>query len=68
MMIDGRLNGSSDLQRQCGEVKDETPFRYAHTDIRTQMVVICDLTRYQLDHGAALLSVERYLFNTNLNK
>ena len=33
------------------EVKDETSFRYAHAEIRTQVVVvICDPTRYQLDH------------------
>jgi len=33
------------------EVKSKmrTRFRYAHTKIRTQVVVICDLTRYQLD-------------------
>ena len=33
------------------EVKDETPFRYANVEVRTQVVVICDPTRYQLDHG-----------------
>jgi len=37
----GRLNGPS-------EVKDETPFTYAHAEIRTRMVVICGPTRYQL--------------------
>jgi len=31
-------------------VKDETPFRYANAEIRTRVIVICDLTRYQLDH------------------
>ena len=36
------------------EVKDETPFRYANTEIQTQVVVICDPTCYQLDHGGAL--------------
>jgi len=46
------LSGPSDLQ---SEVKDETPFRYAHAEIRTQVVVICDVTRYQLDHGGAPL-------------
>ena len=30
-----------------------TAFSYAHTEIRTQVVVICDPTRYQLDHGGA---------------
>ena len=35
--------------------KDETPFRYAHAEIRTQVVVICGPTRYQLDHGGALI-------------
>jgi len=39
------------------EVKDETPFRYAHAEIRTQMVVSCGLTHYQLDHGGALYSM-----------
>ena len=39
----GRLNG----------LKDETPFRYAHAEIRTRVVVICGPTRYQLDHGGA---------------
>ena len=34
----GRLNGPSDFQRQWGEVKDETTFRYAHTEIRTRML------------------------------
>ena len=37
------------------EVEDETPFRYSHAEIRTQVVVICcDSTRYQLDYGGAL--------------
>ena len=35
-------------------IKDETPFRYAHAEIWTQVVVICDTTRYQLDHTGAL--------------
>ena len=47
----GRLNGPSDFQRQWSEVVDETLFRYAHAEIRTQVVVICGPTRYQLDHG-----------------
>ena len=29
------------------------PFRYAYAEIRTQVVVICGPTRYQLDHGGA---------------
>ena len=33
----GRLN---DLQRS--QVKDETPSRYTHTKIQTQVVVICE--------------------------
>ena len=33
------------------EVKDETPFGYAHAEIRTQVLVICGPMRYQLDHG-----------------
>ena len=40
----GKLNGPS-------EVKHETPFRYAKAEIRTQVVVICGPTRYQLDQG-----------------
>ena len=35
------------------EVKDETPFKYAHAEIRTRVVVICGPTCYQLDHGGA---------------
>ena len=35
------------------QVKEETPIRYAHAEIRTHVVVICDPTRYQLDHGGA---------------
>ena len=31
------------------EGDDETPFRYAHAEIRTRVVVICGPTRYQLD-------------------
>ena len=45
----GRLNGPSDLRRQRSEVEDETPFRYAHAEIRTWVVAICGPTRYQLD-------------------
>ena len=30
---------------------NETPLGYAHAEIRTQVVVICGPTRYQLDHG-----------------
>jgi len=44
----------SNLQRYWGEVKDETPFRYSHDEIRTQVAVMCDPTRCQLDrkeHG-----------------
>ena len=33
------------------EVKNETPFRYTHAEIRTQVLVICGPMRYQLDHG-----------------
>ena len=32
------------------------PFRYAYVEIRTQMVVICGLTRYQLDYGGARMN------------
>ena len=46
----GKLNGPSDLRRKWDEVKDETPFRYAHTEIKTKVVVIYNPTCYQLDH------------------
>ena len=36
--------------RKLSEVNDETPFKYAHGEIRTQLVVICDLKRCRLDH------------------
>ena len=35
------------------EVKDETPFSYAHAEIWTQVVVTCDSMHYQVDHGGA---------------
>jgi len=57
--VHGRLNGSSDLQRQWSNVKDETSFRYAHTEIWTQVVVICDPTHYQLDQGGTLYNSVR---------
>ena len=47
----GRLNGPSDLQMLWSAVEDETPFRYAHAEIQTQVVVVCGPTHYQLDHG-----------------
>jgi len=33
------------LSNKASEIKDETPFRYAHVDFWTQGVVICDPTR-----------------------
>jgi len=30
------------LYAKWSEVKNETPFRYAHTETRTRVVVICD--------------------------
>ena len=39
---------------KCNEAKDETPFRYAHAEIRTQVVGICDQTLYQLDQQDAI--------------
>ena len=30
-----------------GSEQDETPFRYAHAEIRTRVVVICGPTRYR---------------------
>jgi len=52
------LNGPSDLQTYWSEVKDETIFRYAHAEIRTRVVVICDPTRYQLYHGGARIDTK----------
>ena len=49
----GRLNGRSYIERQLGEFKDETPFRYVHAEIRTRVVVIYDPMCYQLDQGGA---------------
>ena len=51
------LNGPSKLQKQWGEVKDETPFRYAYIEIRRRVVVICGPMCYQLDHGGASVCV-----------
>jgi len=39
---------------RASEIKDEISFRYAHIEVRTQVVMISDPTRYQLDHGGAL--------------
>ena len=44
---------------QWSEVKDETPFRYSHADIRIQVVVIYGPTRYQLDREGSLNLGER---------
>jgi hypothetical protein len=49
----GRLNGLNDFQREWREVKDETPFGYAHAEIRAKVVSICGTMRYQLDHRGA---------------
>ena len=47
-------------------VKDETPIRYAHAEIQTQVVVICGPTCYQLDHGdtpcLSLISPTYYIY------
>ena len=42
----GILNELSDLEGNEATLKDEIPFRNAHAEIRTQVVVICDPTRY----------------------
>ena len=39
------------FDRETSKDEDETPFRYAHTDIRTQMLVYCGLMHYRLDHA-----------------
>ena len=48
----GRRNKQSDFRMLWSEVKDETPFRYAHIEIQIWLVT-SDLwpTHYQLDHG-----------------
>ena len=35
---------------------NETPFRHAHTEVRTRMVVICDPMHYQLEQTNAGIS------------
>jgi len=47
----GLMGRATYLQRQWSEVKDETPSRYAHAEIRTRVVLIYDPMRYQLKHG-----------------
>jgi len=37
------------------------PLRYANAEIRTQMVVICYSTRYQLDHGGSHRLAQIYI-------
>ena len=48
----GKMGRATSIANEA--VKDETPLRYAHTEIRTQVVVICDPICYQLDNGGAL--------------
>ena len=62
----GRPNGPSDLQRYWSEVKDETPFRYAHAWILIHVVVICSPTRYQLDHWGATQQNQYFNFIISL--
>ena len=60
----GRLNRPSDLQRQWSKVRDETPFRYAHAEIQTQVVFICRQISYQLDPIKTELTItEIYVFS-----
>ena len=42
--------GRATSKRNEAKSKNETPFRYVHAEIRTRVVVICDQTRYKLDH------------------
>ena len=42
------------LPKLMKRIKDEMPFRVAHAEVRTRVVVICDRTHYQLDYGGAL--------------
>ena len=44
--------------------KDETPSRYAHAEIRTRVIVICDPTGYQLDHEGAIELARILLLDT----
>jgi len=55
----GRLNKPSDFRRLWSKVKDEIYFRYAHTEIRIWVVVICGPMHYQLDLGGAVLSFNK---------
>ena len=49
---------------QANEAKSKMKhFRYAHAEIRTQMVVMCGTTRYQLDHGGALYNTRSQVVN-----
>ena len=44
------------------------PFRYAHTKIQTQVLVICGPMRYQLDHRGAPLVNECLGFNNTIGQ
>jgi len=49
-------------------VKDETPFRYGHTKILAQVVVIGAPTSYQLDHGIYPRNLWLYTVTTVLSE
>jgi len=38
--VHGRLNRPSDIQKLCGKVKDETPFKNSHFGIGTQKIKV----------------------------
>ena len=62
-----RLNGPSDFRSYRSNVKDETPFRYGHAEIRTQVVVIFNRTRYKLEHGGVIRCMLTDKRNKDLN-
>ena len=51
--------GQATFKGNESKVKDETPLRYAHAKIQTQVVVICGPMCYQLDHGGVSLRVRQ---------
>ena len=65
MMMIGVLRPFLCTHGRLNELKDETPFRYAHAEIRTQVVVICDPTCYCLTTEMALILFMDYALYKN---
>ena len=62
-MIELMLVDGTNVQMWWTVVRDDDwclPFRYAHTEIRTQLVVIYGPMHYQLDHGGAHVGQRRH--------